>query len=82
MYYVYLLRCGDASIYTGITTDLARRLEEHKKGSGGHYTRAKGAMRIVYSEESGSRSMALKREAEIKKWSRMQKLDLIECSQR
>ena len=77
MYFVYLLKCGDGSLYTGITTDVARRFAEHKKGTGGHYTRARGAVKIVYSEKQPDRSRALKREAEIKSWPRGQKVQLI-----
>lgn len=77
MYYVYLLLCGDGSIYTGITTDLVRRLKEHKEGVGGHYTRAHGAVRILYSEEHENRSAASKREAGIKAMPRKAKLLLV-----
>ena len=77
MYFVYVLECGDTSLYTGITTDLKRRLDEHKNGTGGHYTRAKEAVRMVYVEEHPNRSSASKREAEIKSWRREKKLDLI-----
>lgn len=77
MYLVYLLLCGDGSLYTGITTDLTRRLSEHKAGKGGHYTRAKKALKIVYSEKHPNRASASKREAEIKKWPRAKKLKLI-----
>lgn len=76
MYYVYLLECADRSIYTGITTDVARRFAEHKRGKGGNYTRAHGARRILYSERRRTRGAALKREAEIKKWARAQKVAL------
>lgn len=76
MYYVYLIECKDKSIYTGITTDVARRFNEHKAGKGGHYTRAHGARRVLYSEPAATRSAALKREAEIKKWTREKKLAL------
>ncbi|MFA6006196.1 MAG: GIY-YIG nuclease family protein [Candidatus Paceibacterota bacterium] len=76
MYFVYLLQCADKSIYTGITTDLARRLNEHKKGIGGQYTRAHGASKMVYNEKHPDRSSASKREAEIKKLSRKEKLSL------
>ena len=76
MYFVYLLECEDGSIYTGITTDVARRLAEHQKGTGGHFTRAKGAGRILYTEEHPDRGSASKREAAIKKLSRAQKLSL------
>ncbi len=77
MYFVYLLECKDGSLYTGITTDVERRFVEHQKGVGGHYTRAKGAVRIVYTEKYPDRSSASKREAEIKSWSREKKLELI-----
>jgi predicted GIY-YIG superfamily endonuclease len=76
-YFVYLLECGDGSLYTGVTTDLARRFAEHERGVGSHFTRAKGAKRIVYSEEHPSRGVAQAREAEIKKWPREKKLALI-----
>ena len=77
MYFVYLLQCKDGSIYTGITNDLQRRLRQHKEGTASSYTRAKRAVKMVYSEKAGSRSRALVREAEIKKWKRQQKLDLV-----
>lgn len=77
MYHVYILKCKDRSLYTGITTDIDRRLLEHQKGLGGHYTRSRGAVCIVYSEKHPNRGAALKREAEIKKWSRRKKLALI-----
>ena len=78
MYYVYLLECGDGSLYTGITTDVARRFAEHKAGAGGHYTRARGAVRMVHSERHPDRSAASRREAQIKRLSREKKLDLIQ----
>ncbi len=80
-YFIYLLECKDTSIYTGITTDVKRRFEEHRKGSGGRFTRTKGAIRILYTEECKDRSSALRREAEIKRWPRQKKLDLITHSQ-
>jgi putative endonuclease len=76
MYFVYLLECEDGSLYTGITTDVGRRFEEHKNGIGSHFTRAKKAKRIVYTEEHPDRSSASKREAEIKSWPRERKLAL------
>jgi putative endonuclease len=78
MYHVYLLECADGSIYTGITTDVLRRLKEHKEGKGAHYTKARKAMNIVYSEKAKDRSAAQKREAEIKGWKRDRKLALIQ----
>jgi putative endonuclease len=80
MYFVYLLECADGSIYTGITTNIERRLAEHKSGTGGNYTRAKEVVRIVHSEQHPDRSSALKRESEIKSWRRGKKLDLIRTS--
>lgn len=77
-YFVYLLECEDGSLYTGITTDVERRFAEHQSGTGGHFTRAKGAKRIVYTEQHPDRSAALKREAEIKSWPREKKLILVE----
>ena len=75
-YFVYLLACKDGSIYTGITTDTARRLREHQKGNGGHYTSAHKAQRMIYTEQHPSRSAALRREAEIKRWRRGKKIAL------
>ena len=75
-YFVYLLECEDRTIYTGITTDVERRLKEHKDKTASHYTSAKGAKRMLYQEELSTRSEALKREAEIKKWPRKKKLAL------
>ena len=75
-YFVYLLECADKSIYTGVTTDVARRFSEHKRGIGSHYTRARGAKRMLYKEKHKTRSAALKREAEIKRWPRGKKLKL------
>jgi putative endonuclease len=80
MYFVYLLECADKSIYTGITTDVARRFAEHKAGTGGHFTRAKKAKKILYTEQYPDRSSALKREAEIKGLKREKKLQLIHAS--
>ena len=80
MYFVYIIECGDKSLYTGITTDLARRLAEHKAGEGGRYTAAKGAVKVVYTEKKRNRSTASKREAEIKSWPRAKKEKLIRKS--
>lgn len=77
MYWVYVLECSDESLYTGITNNLERRFEQHKKGEDGHYTRSKQVEKIVYTEEHVDRSSALKREAQIKGWRRKKKLNLI-----
>lgn len=78
MYHVYILECKDGTLYTGITTDIARRFNEHKNGKGGHYTSAKKAVRIAHAEEYPNRSLASKREAEIKGWTRQQKTELLQ----
>lgn len=80
MYFVYLLRCNDGTLYAGITIDVARRLREHKAGIGGRYTRAHGAVRMVHIERRRTRSSALKREAELKRWGREKKLALVSNS--
>ncbi len=77
MYFVYLLQCKDGSLYTGITNDVSRRLRQHRAGSGAAYTRAKKVDKLLYTEQAKSRSAALVREAEIKRWSRQKKLDLV-----
>ena len=82
MYFVYLLECQDGSLYTGVTNDLKKRLAKHKSGSGSRYTRAKKVNKIVYSEQHPNRSSAMKREAEIKGWTRKKKLILIQLGHR
>jgi predicted GIY-YIG superfamily endonuclease len=77
MYYVYILECDDRSLYTGITNDVERRLSQHKNGTGGHYTRSRKVLGIVYTEACPDRPAALRREASIKKWPREKKLRLI-----
>lgn len=77
MYFVYLIECEDKSIYTGITTNVKRRFLEHKSGIGGHFTNSRGVVRILYTEQYPDRSLALKREAQIKGWRRDKKLNLI-----
>jgi len=76
-WYLYILRCRDNTLYTGITTDVAKRLEAHRSGKGAKYTRGRGPLDLVYRETCGSHSEALKREAEVKKLSREEKLVLI-----
>ncbi len=78
MYFVYIIECNDKSLYTGIATDVERRFNEHKNKTGGHYTSSKEVVRVVYSEQHPDRSSALKREIEIKGWSRQMKLHLIQ----
>lgn len=76
-YYVYIIVCKDKSLYTGITTDVVRRFQEHKNKKGGHYTSSRKVLRVVHKEEALNRASALKREAEIKSWNREKKLTLI-----
>jgi putative endonuclease len=76
MYYIYLLQCEDESIYCGITTDVERRFQEHLSGKAANYTRAHKPVKIIYTEKAENRSEALKREAEIKKMKREEKLKL------
>ena len=78
MYYVYILECEDGSLYTGCTTNVERRFAQHQAGKGGHYTRAKKPVRILYTEEQVDRGSALRREAEIKRYTRTKKLSLIQ----
>jgi len=79
MYYVYIVECADHTLYTGIATELERRVEEHNNSEkGAKYTRVRRPVKLVYSEEYPDRSAASKREYEIKKkMSRVEKLALI-----
>ena len=76
-WYVYILACGDGSYYTGITTDVQKRLETHTKGKGAKYTRGRGPLTLLYVEELSNKSEALKREYAIKQLSRKKKTELI-----
>lgn len=83
IWYLYILRCADNTLYTGITTDVEKRLEVHCSGKGAKYTRGRAPLELVYREICGSHSEALKREAEIKKLPREEKLELIRrCQER
>lgn len=76
---VYMLCCKDDTIYTGITDDLSKRLEKHRAGKGAKYTRGRSPLQLVYTEKCPDHSAALRREIEIKRLSRPQKLAL--CTQ-
>ena len=78
MYWVYILECNDGTLYTGITTDVDRRLTEHLNGTGAKYTKIRGVKRLCYQEKQPDRSLASKREYEIKQLSREDKLKLIQ----
>ena len=77
-WYVYMLRCGDGTLYTGITDDVDKRLAAHRSGKGAKYTRGRGPLELVYTEEMPDKSTALKREHIIKNLKRAEKLKLIE----
>lgn len=77
MYWVYMLQCGDGSLYTGITTDIPRRLRQHSSGKGGRYTRSHLPVTLRYQEGPMDKSSALRRELEIKAMPRGEKLKLI-----
>ena len=78
MYQVYMLRCSDGTLYTGIAVDARRRLKEHNSGKGAKYTRSRLPAELVYTEQQPDKGSALRREIEIKKLTRTQKLALIE----
>ena len=80
MYYVYLLRCADGTLYTGFTNDLARRLAAHNAGKGAKYTRGRRPVELVYWESFSNKSSALRREYAIKQLPRRQKFTLIQSS--
>lgn len=77
-WYVYILRCGDGSLYTGMTDNVERRLAAHRAGKGAKYTRGRGPLELVYRERVPDRAAALRREAQIKRLSRAEKLALID----
>ncbi len=72
-----MLRCRNGTLYTGITTDVARRLKAHNAGRGAAYLRRNGPGELVYLEDAPGQSAALKREATIKRLGRRKKLELI-----
>ena len=78
MYFLYILRCRDGTLYTGITTDLTRRIEEHNSSQlGSKYTRGRRPVKLVYSQEFVDRGDSSKEEARIKSLSRAEKLTLL-----
>ncbi|MCL9812334.1 GIY-YIG nuclease family protein [Natranaeroarchaeum aerophilus] len=77
-HYVYVLECADGTLYTGYTTDIERRVDEHDSGAGAKYTRGRTPVELVHSEPHDTRSAAMAREYEIKQLTRAQKEQLIE----
>ena len=79
-WFVYILECNDDTLYTGMTNDLDGRLAKHQSGDGAKYTKSRGARRIIHSEKYKTKSEALKREHEIKKFPRRKKLEIVKSS--
>ncbi len=81
-WHLYLVRCHDRSLYTGITTDVTRRFAEHQenKGPGAKYLRGRGPLALVFQKKLGSRSLALGVESKIKKMSKVRKEELVRDS--
>ncbi|OGM31533.1 methyltransferase [Candidatus Woesebacteria bacterium RIFCSPHIGHO2_01_FULL_44_21] len=77
MWFLYILLCRDNSYYTGITTNIKNRFTDHKEGKGGAYTRSHKPIKIIYRETLPSKSEALRREIQLKKWSRAKKEALV-----
>ncbi len=75
---VYMLRCGDGSLYTGIAVDVQARLATHRSGKGAKYTRGRGPLELVYTEQCPDKGTALKRELAIKALPREEKLKLLQ----
>ena len=76
-WHLYLLRCGDGTLYCGIALDVKARLKQHQEGRGAKYTRGRGPLALVYEEVCGTRPEALRREVEMKRLSRAEKLRLV-----
>lgn len=76
-WYVYMLRCGDSTLYTGVTDDVERRLAAHRSGKGAKYTRGRGPLELVWQEEVPDKSAALRREYQIKQLPKQEKEGLI-----
>ena len=77
-WHIYLIRCRDGSLYTGITTDVDRRVKRHNAGLGAAYTRSRLPVTLVWQELAESESAARKREAQIKSWTKPEKEKLVE----
>ncbi|MBI2196081.1 GIY-YIG nuclease family protein [Candidatus Daviesbacteria bacterium] len=78
MWFLYILLCKDGSLYTGISNNVEKRFSEHKNGKGGRYTRSHKPIRLVYQEQLRNHTEALRRECEIKSWTRAKKIKVLE----
>jgi putative endonuclease len=76
-WHLYLLRCGDGTLYCGIALDVQARLKQHQEGKGAKYTRGRGPLELVYEEACGTKPDALKRERQVKRLSRAAKLAMV-----
>lgn len=81
IYVCYVVRCADGTLYTGVTTDIGRRVEEHNAGNGARYTASRRPVRVVWTEAHPDRSAAQRREAQIKRWSLARKEELLAAAQ-
>ena len=77
-WWVYILLCGDGTYYTGVTTDVAARLEAHRSGNGAKYTRSRGPLELAYAERCEDKVSAFRREYAVKQLKRSQKIELCE----
>lgn len=77
MFFVYILQCNDRTLYTGITNDIEKRLKVHSSGKGAKYVRRRLPIKLLYKEEHETKSDALKRELQIKRMNRKEKIELI-----
>ena len=82
MHYTYMVECGDGSLYTGYTTDVNRRTKEHNTGKGAKYTRSRLPVKLVYYETYETKTLAMRREYELKQLTREEKFKLVEEFQR
>lgn len=79
-WFVYILECADGSLYTGVSNDLAKRINAHNCGKGAKYTRSRRPVKLVYSETAPDKGEALKREIKMKQMKRMEKLEFIDTA--
>ncbi len=79
-WYVYILECADNTLYTGITTNITRRMSEHESGKGAKYTKGRAPLKLIYTEECDNRATASKRENAIKAMPREEKANLALCA--
>ena len=78
MHYTYMVQCGDGTLYTGYTTDVVRRTQEHNRGKGAKYTRSRLPVSLVYYEVHETKTDAMRREYDLKQLTRVEKQKLIE----